>query len=266
MLSFGEPLYMVAKCMVLPPGLLVTVGVAGLLAYRRWPRLGVTLMALAPLLAWVLGMPLFAAIAARPLETIPPLDLDSVAARHAEAIVVLGGGIAGHAPEYGGHANLRPLSLERVRYGAHLQRLTHLPLAVSGGKSPYIRESEAAVMKRALEEDFGVPVAAMEEGSRNTVENARMSRAALPYKTIVLVTHAMHMRRAKTQFERAGFEVIPAPVGFVGDYELGYVPIDFIPTLQGFMESWYVIYEAVGALWYRYAYDGAAPSSSSAAD
>lgn len=255
MINFGEPLYVAAKCLVLPPGLLVAVGVAGLLTYRRWRRLGFTLLVLAPLATWVLGMPLFGAIAARPFETTPPLTADSLSARHADAILVLGGGIYGHAPEYGNDASLRPLTLERVRYGAHLQRLTRLPLAVSGGKSPYLPVSEASVMKRALEQDFGVPVAAVEEGSRNTLENARLSRAALPYKTIVLVTHAMHMQRAQAQFERAGFEVIPAPVGFISDHELGYVAVDFMPTLQGFVDSWYVIYEAAGALWYHYAYD-----------
>lgn len=255
MTSVGAVLYFVVKCMVLPPGLLVVVGLAGLVLYRRWRRLGLTLLLLAPLMTWVLSMPLFAAIAARPFETAPPLALDSLAARHADAIVVLGGGAYEHAPEYGNGANLRPLTLERLRYGAHLQRLTHLPLAVSGGQSRFMSVTEATVMKRALEEDFGVPVAAVEDSSRNTAENARMSREALPYQTIVLVTHAMHMPRAQAQFERAGFKVIPAPVGFASNYTLDYVPADFAPTLQGLADSWYVIYEAAGALWYRYAYD-----------
>jgi uncharacterized SAM-binding protein YcdF (DUF218 family) len=254
-MGLGEALYPFIKCLVLPPGLLVLVGLTGLAVYRRWRRLGLTLLLLAPLATWVLSMPLFAAITARPFETAPPLDAATLAARHAEAILVLGGGIYGHAPEYANRANLRPLTLERLRYGAHLQRLTQLPLAVSGGRSRFIPATEAEVMKRALEEDFGVPVAAIEGGSRNTAENARMSRAALPYQTIVLVTHAMHMQRAQAQFERAGFTVIPAPVGFVSDHELGYVPADFAPTLQGLADSWYVIYEAAGALWYRYAYD-----------
>lgn len=30
---------------------------------------------------------------------------------------------------------------------------------------------------------------------------------------------------------------------------------DVVPTLQGLIDSHHVLYEAVGALWYRYAYD-----------
>jgi uncharacterized SAM-binding protein YcdF (DUF218 family) len=115
--------------------------------------------------------------------------------------------------------------------------------------------SEAQLMKRALEEDFGVPVAALEDRSNNTAQNARLSRAAFSYRTIVLVTHAMHMQRAKRQFEQAGFTVVPAPLGYVSTHSLDYVLSDFLPSLQGLMNSHYVIYEAAGALWYRYVYD-----------
>ena len=142
-----------------------------------------------------------------------------------------------------------------MRYGAHLQRLTHLPLTVSGGQPRFMASSEAAVMKSALEADFGVPVAAIEDRSIDTEQNARMSRAAFTYQTIVLVTHAMHMQRAKACFERAGFKVIAAPVGFISERHLDYSLADFLPNLQGLADSWYVIYEAAGALWYRYAYE-----------
>lgn len=254
-MTLGAALYFVVKVMVLPPGLLVTLGLTGLLVYRRWRWLGLAFLIATPLLAWLLSMPVFSAFAARPFESFPPLDLKAVSAQHAEAIIVLGGGAYRHAPEYGGGENVRPLTLERLRYAAHLQRLTHLPLAVSGGVGPYFENSEAALMQRALEEDFGVPVAALEAGSLNTEQNARLSRAALPYQTIVLVTHAMHMQRAKAQFEHAGFKVIAAPLGFLSYRSRDYGLPDFVPTLQGLANSHYVIYEAAGALWYRYAYD-----------
>ena len=120
---------------------------------------------------------------------------------------MVGGGANRDAPAYAGADNVRPLTLERLRYGAHLHRLSHLPLAVSGGYALGIGSSDAQLMKRALEEDFGVPVAALETGSINTAQNARRSRAAFPHKTIVLVTYAMHMQRAKAQPESH------APVG-----------------------------------------------------
>ena len=223
-MSVGVTLYFLVKIFVLPPGLLVALGVAGVALYPRHRGLGRGLLIVTPLLTWLFSMPLFAAWAARPFETDAPLATQNFDVTRADAIVVLGGGAYRDAPEYGGADNVRPLTLERLRYGAHLQRLTHLPLVVSGGYAPYMASSEAQLMQRALEEDFGVPVAGIEDGSSNTAQNARLSRAAFSYRTIVLVTHAMHMQRAKRQFERAGFTVVPAPLGFVSapqqDYSL----------------------------------------------
>jgi uncharacterized SAM-binding protein YcdF (DUF218 family) len=254
-MSVGATLYFLIKIFVLPPGLLVALGVAGMACYPRHRRLGRGLLIAAPLLTWLLSMPLFAAWAARPFESDAPLTTHTLTTTHADAIVVLGGGAYRNAPEYGGADNVRALTLERLRYAAHLQRLTHLPLVVSGGYAPQMATSEAQLMRRALQEDFGVPVAGIEDGSLNTAQNARLSRAAFPYQTILLVTHAMHMQRAKQQFERAGFSVVAAPLGFLSERSLDYVLSDFMPTLQGLMDSHYVIYEAAGALWYRYAYD-----------
>ena len=254
-MSFGATLYFLVKIFVLPPGLLVGLGALGIVLYPRHRRIGRGLLIATPLLAWLLSMPLFAAWAARPFETDAPLTGQSFDAIRADAIVVLAGGAYRDAPEFGGADNVRPLTLERLRYGAHLQRLTRLPLVVSGGYAPHMASSEAQLMKRALEEDFGIPVAAIEDGSSNTAENARRSRAVFFYRTIVLVTHAMHMQRARGQFERAGFAVVPAPLGFVSNRSRGYVLADLLPTLQGLVNSHYVIYEATGALWYRYAYD-----------
>ena len=254
-MSLGATLYFLFKVFVLPPGLLVALGVAGMVCYPSHRRLGRSLLIATPLLTWLLSMPLFAAWAARAFETEAPLVIPTVETKHVDAIVVLGGGAYRNAPEFAGADNVRPLTLERLRYAAHLQRLTHLPLVVSGGYAPHMVSSEAQLMQRALQEDFGVPVAASEDGSINTAENARLSRAAFPYQTIALVTHAMHMQRAKQQFERAGFTVVPAPLGFLSERSFDYVLGDFLPTLQGLMDSHYVIYEAAGALWYRYAYD-----------
>ena len=254
-MSFGTVVYGVVKTLVLPPGLLVVAGLAGLVLYRVKRGLGLALLIIAPVLTWLLSMPLTAAWAARAFEIYPPIDPSALRAEAVEAIVVLGGGAYRDAPEYGGADNVRPLTLERLRYAAHLQRFTQLPLAVSGGFAPGMATSEGALMQRALEQDFGVPVAAVESGSTNTAENARLSRAALPYKKIALVTHAMHMQRAKAQFERAGFEVVAAPIGFISERHLDYVLQGFLPTLQGLQDSHYVIYAAAGALWYRYAYE-----------
>jgi uncharacterized SAM-binding protein YcdF (DUF218 family) len=64
--------------------------------------------------------------------------------------------------------------------------------------------------------ELGVPTNAIgiETASRNTLQNARQAAGALlpaGIRRILLVTSAWHMRRAEREFQRAGFEVIPAP-------------------------------------------------------
>lgn len=92
--------------------------------------------------------------------------MDHALAREAQAIVILGGGVRRHAPEFGGET-LGRLTLERVRYGARVARETRLPLLVTGG-ALFGGSTEAALMKRALEEEFNVAVRWTEERSRDT--------------------------------------------------------------------------------------------------
>ena len=59
----------------------------------------------------------------------------------------------------------------------------------------------------------------LEEHSRNTAENANMTRAMVQprgVRRVLLVTSALHMARARVHFEAAGFEVIPAPTDHEG--------------------------------------------------
>lgn len=247
-------LYALIKILALPPGSQAALGVLGLLLYRRWRRLGLGLLGAAAISLWILAMPLTGALAARLLETIPPLDLARIKGGPAEAIVVLGGGAYRDAPEFGGADNVRPLTLERLRYAAHLQRLTGLPLAVTGGTPPNMATAEATLMQRALSEDFGVAVPWVETASRTTAENASLSRRVWPFHTVILVTHALHMPRAVRVFEQAGFTVIPAPISFFRAAHMTYVLEDFLPSQQGLNVSHYVCYEALGRLWYRWNY------------
>ncbi|MBX9605549.1 MAG: YdcF family protein [Gammaproteobacteria bacterium] len=253
-----RPLYLLVKNMALPPGLLVVVGVLGLVLLLRRPRVGAGLLGLTVALLWVLSAPLTSEIAARALESPRPVEAATLATSGAEAIVVLGGGARAAAPEYGGADYPMPLTLERLRYAAYLQRVSGLPLVTSGGRPSGLADSEAEIMRRVLEDEFHAKVAGTEEGSLDTAENATESRARLPYRRIAIVTHALHMPRAVHEFERAGFSVVPAPMGFVAHHDRpirGFGLIDVMPTLQGLVETHYVVYEALGTLWYRWRYD-----------
>ena len=172
----------------------------------------VTLVAAAALI-WLLSTPFVAAHLTRRLEVAEALtDLETV--KTVDAIVVLGGDIVHHAPEYGGGETVGPLTLERLRYAAHLQRATDLPVLVTAGRINPWDPPLGEIMAHVLAEDFGVKPRWVEAESRTTLEHGRYGAPLLRangIRRICLVTHAHHMKRARLVFEAAGFEVVPAP-------------------------------------------------------
>src|SRR5205807_6927764 len=113
---------------------------------QRFPRAGIAMAWSGVSALLILSVPLVAAFLVRSLDSSPPFD--SARASSAQAIVILGGGTRRHAAEYGGDT-LGELTLERVRYGAAVVRMTGLPVLVSGG-SVYGGEAEAKLMREAL--------------------------------------------------------------------------------------------------------------------
>ncbi len=233
----------------LPPLALLLIGALGLALLKRRPRLGEGLLALSLGLLAVLSLP---AVSGRLLASLEQGALLPQENRpEAQAIVVLGGGRDINAPEYGGDT-LGWASLERLRYGAKLQRQTGLPLLVTGGKPDGGELSEGEIMRRVLEGEFGVPVRWVEDRSDNTRENAYFSRELLKgsgVQTIYLVTHAWHMPRAKRVFEAAGFKVVPAGVGF--HQTKAPTALDFLPDARALEGSARYIHEIIGLVWYR---------------
>jgi uncharacterized SAM-binding protein YcdF (DUF218 family) len=172
------------------------------------------------------------------------------------AILVLGAGRKFLAPEYDS-TDLKPMTLERLRYGLWLGRQTRLPVGYSGGlgygSTPGQTEAETA--QRIAERDFGQRLRWLEDESSDTNENAAYSvpllRAA-GIDTIVLVTHGFHQRRALAAFERAlahegtRMRLIAAPVGLrrKGELQLG----DWLPTNEGFVLTRLALHEWLGRL------------------
>lgn len=233
---------------LLPPFNILIVAAVGILLLNRHPRLGRNLTIAAWLLLYLLSMPLVGRALLQSLETVPPLPPGAYSAE-AGAIVVLAGGVYDDAPEYDGDS-VSTTALARLRYAARLYRATGSPILVTGGK-PHTKTAESVVMKDALENDFLVPVRWVEDQSENTWQNARFSYALLSPQgitTIYLVTHASHMARSITAFERAGFRVIPAPTMFTTSYKL--TPLDFLPRGRALAMSFIALHEWIGRLWY----------------
>ena len=159
------------------------------------------------------SMPFVAAHLTRWLEDAEAVTSPE-AVKGVDVIVVLGGDIAFHAPEYGGGPTVGPLTLERLRYAAHLQRATGVPVLVTGGRISPWDPPLGEIMARVLAEDFGVTPRWVESESRTTLENGRYSASRLRangIRRICLVTHGAHIGRARLVFEAEGFEVVPAP-------------------------------------------------------
>ena len=238
-----ESFKLAVTTLVLPPGGPLVLVLIGLLATRRQPCAGRALAFVGALLLWLLSLPVVSGALVAALGGGQPVD--PVAARKADAIVILGGGVRPQAPEYGGDT-LGRLTLERVRYGAFLARQTGLPVLVAGGAPDEDVRAEAELMREALQREYGVPVRWSENRSRNTRENATNTAKLLKAegrRRVVLVTHGFDVRRAKGLFEAAGLDVIAAAtqVPGRGDPELA----DFLPSVAALATSHYALYEVL---------------------
>jgi uncharacterized SAM-binding protein YcdF (DUF218 family) len=235
--------------LLLPPLNLLLLAALGFWLWHKRPVIARVLVALALTLLWLLSTPFFAEALLHGLEGEPYVT--DTRKPLADAIVVLGGGTYFHAPEYGGDT-VNEYTLERLRFAAKLQRETGKPLLVTGGKPLGTSLSEAAQMKQVLEQEFNVPVRWAEGDSDNTAENARFSRELLKQDGIAriyLVTHAWHMPRAVISFQRAGFEVVPAPTAYTTRYRTDL--LSFLPNAKALHDSRIFLHELIGALWYQ---------------
>ena len=169
------------------------------------------------------GSLLFAALLER---SVPPFSTPQ--ANAAQAIVVLTGAKAS--------------MLEAAR----LHRQTGLPVLASGG------DGEAAAIKNHLEKNLQTPVEWAEGNSFNTEQNARFSADVLAkaqVRKIILVTHALHMRRAQAMFVDQGIEVVPAPTNFSGWPEFRWR--DFLPSNEGRKLAKSALHEVFGLAFYK---------------
>lgn len=212
--------------------------------------LGVTLIALSiislPILVFQRTAVLESDYPAKPLNEFPESD----------AIVVLGGSTG---------QKIRPRFEAEETEGSRLLAAYRLFrknkakwIIISGGV-PYdsvdgTERTEATDMKDILL-DIGVPAENIleENRSRNTVENALFTKKILDekgLKKVLLVTSAVHMRRAKMIFDRVGIDSIAVPCQHKATdrkYKLG----DFIPE-AGAMNGMNSLFKEFVGYWLTY--------------
>jgi len=131
-----------------------------------------------------------------------PLVVGREPLRALDAIVVLG------APLWPGD-RLTPILVERVDAAAALFRDGGASLVVvTGGVTNGATRAEADVMADALRER-GVPEVVVENASKTTAENARLTAALLAprgARSVWIVTQPFHGRRAARLFRAAGLD------------------------------------------------------------
>ncbi|WP_268799441.1 YdcF family protein [Pseudomonas huanghezhanensis] len=245
------------KTLLLPPGLFLLLIVLACVWRRSRPRLAAVCMVFGVGGMWAISMPVVVEWSARGIERIPPLAQGDWAtlAQRADAIVVLGAGRESNDPSWGGDIPTG-VALERMRYAARLSKASGLPILVTGGLHYGQPPSEAAIMAESLQNDFGVTVRWQEGASRTTWENATMTAAMLQpqgIKRVVVVTQAWHMPRSVWSFEKAGFTVVAAPVGFLSvDNARPFGGL--LPEGKAITQSGQLLNEAAGLLMYPLVY------------
>ena len=213
---------------------------------------------------WLMGCGITIRLIGVPLEAD---EIDLMTLPKADAIVLLGGGMGVHAkcgrPEMFSGA-------DRVWAAAQLYRASKAPIVFVTGTNNLATTS-------GLLADFGVPTNVLRSvnGARNTEEEARgivrlfdcsdcligkSQNGGIEQsnnqndRTILLVTSAWHMKRAKMMFEKyaPGLEVIAAPT----DYEMhgaAEEPIefgDFLPNAEALVRNGYALKEWVARVGY----------------
>ncbi|PMP91923.1 MAG: YdcF family protein [Hydrogenobaculum sp.] len=163
---------------------------------------------------------------------------------NANAIVVLGGG-------YYKNGNLSGETVKRLLAGIYLSYKTKIPLILSGVDIKYLPKNTPIV--KILD---AVDVGNIYEDvkSKDTIQNAAQSykictRYINPQcSSIILVTSAYHMPRAKMLFDNFFKNVIPYPVDYKED--LRYNLRSFLPNMSDLENSTKAIREYLGIVYY----------------
>ena len=124
----------------------------------------------------------------------------------------------------------------------------------TGGKDPYntTNISEGEVLREfAIKYDVKKDDILITEDVLNTADESLAVLDLLgSNKTIILVTSAFHMKRAKSLFESQGFNVVPFKVDFKTPPNLKSDFIDFIPSSDGLRKTEIAFREVIGRLYY----------------
>ena len=231
--------------LVAPLFVLVTFALIGLAMKRRWIGIG----ALA--LLWIISLPIVAnklwqhleQNAVRPLAKSAPLS---------SAIVVLSGMTRVMQGE-GGAVRGWADGSDRFWAGLELYKTGRAPkLIFTGGQMSWINapQSEGQWLRdQALSAGVSEADILVTRQVSNTSEEAQAVSQLLPGHSILLVTSAFHVPRARAIFEATGFQVHPFPVDLRAAQQ-DMTPMDFIPSAKALDKTTEAMREWLGRSFY----------------
>ncbi len=238
-----------ATAVVVPPLNLLPLGIAGLALSWRWPRFGRLLMAVSLIGLLVFSLP----VTARALIVSLEWHLPQAPPEQPPAAIVVLGGDAGFGTDAGLEpgTGIGPLTFERMRAGALMQRRTGLPVLVTGGELEPGTEPIAAQMARSLHDEFGVGVRWIEPASDDTWQNAQFSAVMLHaagINSVYLVSDAWHLRRGAMAFAKFGIATTPAPLRYDRPPRFNFDA--FMPHASAVLNSYFALHEWIGIVYY----------------
>ena len=172
----------------------------------------------------------------------------------ADAIVVLSGIM--RINEFENDYKIEWGDTDRFFKGIELYNFNKSNIIVfTGGKSPYnkTKKSEGDILK-----EYAIKFGVKEEDILITKEVLNTSDESYAVtdlignkRTIILITSAFHMSRAKSLFEKQGHIVIPYKVDFKTPPKLSWNFIDFIASSGGLRKTEIALREVLGRLYYK---------------
>lgn len=232
-------------------GLLLMVG-GGILGYW-WSRYGCAVVGLGIVVIWIPATPVVSSSLQASLEhRFPPRSVEE--APSADAAVTLGGAVGAPKPPRV-YPDLNGTA-DRVWHAARLYHAGKVSYIIaSGGTLPWKDQQfrEASAMTSLLT-SWDVPADSIltESTSANTHQNATNTAAIVEdrkFDRVLLVTSALHMRRALATFQGAGVNAVPAATDY-GVVEGETTLLSLIPSAEALEASTDAIREYVGYIVY----------------
>jgi uncharacterized SAM-binding protein YcdF (DUF218 family) len=179
---------------------------------------GLTLLLVSFLWLWLWSTPAWSDFIRGRLESSYKYQIPS-GYPDADAIVVLGGGVKGYSGLVFPAIDLNRAS-DRELFASQLYKAgKSQQIILSGGALPVRRGGTSASGMKIFLINLGIPARNIisDTKSRNTIENMEEVTKLMQKtrgRSILLVTSALHMKRAHWLFSRSGLKVIPAPTDF----------------------------------------------------